>query len=1216
MRIYTCVLLFLFAQLAVGQAPSQNFWKVAKPHQLESAPGIKRPYVPSVFHSYQLDFQGLKAALASAPMEFTAAAKLQPLLLDLPVGDGRVEEFAVWQSSIMEDELAARWPDVRTFAGQGTRDKKLTIRFDHTLNGFHAQLMEAGGATFQIEPVTVAGSDFYRAFDIASMPPRDPNGPNPTVEKNDDLPKPEAILNQKGGISGEKELSSKWFEDTVTLYRYRLAVVSTTEYAESFGGTKAAAFSEVVTAVNALTMAYERDIAIRFVLPAKEDTLVFSTDNPDPFGPANDVGQLVGQPLAQVINPRIGQSAYDLGHVFTRYTGNSGILGLGGGNVCVNGSKTVGGSSDGFPSGVNFYSTCGQEIGHQFGGSHTFNCCTNVNGPTAYEPYSGSTIMSYVSWGPDLYFHNISIEEISLGAQLGTGNTCAVKTPTNNRVPTVEIPIADNFYIPFGTPFDLTAIGSDPDGDPVSYCWEQFDLGPATPDLAQATGTPPIFRTYLPTISPTRIFPKMEKILANSIPAGQGEVLPAYDRPMTFRCTVRDNVTGGGGVAFGELHFRTASTGPFRVTKPNSASEKWTVGDFIEVKWETANSENAPVNCKIVDIDLSTDGGLTWPISLADNVANDGSHFIKVPNNLTAKARLRIHAADNIFFDVSNNNYKIEAAAAPGWAMLVEPNSGQICLPATFWATIETAGWFGFSENINLEIASGLPPGATASFTQTAVSPGGNVSLNIDFQGVTLEGDWEVMLKGKIAGGDSLVRSLKFTTVSNDFSSLALVDLPDGTFGASILPTLKWAGAADANTYDFELATSPTFDAASIITQATGLTGLQATPASTLEYKTMYFWRVRPVNECAVHAWTEPFVFGTEVLNCQVAEAEDLPKNISASGTPTVESTVAAPFTATITDVNVSQLKGAHEFFKDLLVMLVSPAGTVDTLFSKKCGNTNSNFNFGMDDESPVPFGCPPNSGKDYQPKQPLSVFDGQSSNGDWKLVVKDLESGGGGALLNFALEFCGSVQLQPPFIINNIALQIDPGNHADVASLLLKVGDPNNTDPQLTYTLVVLPEHGHLMLKGASGPLTVGSKFTQEDINNGSLQYFDYGSPDTDKFTFVVADGEGGFIPKTVFFIEKTNVSIEEPTKFTPTQFALAPNPTADFTSLTFDKPTDSPAQIQVWNTDGRVVFSEKIGAGILSKSIPTEGLPGGIYLVSVRTESGLLSKKLVVSR
>ncbi len=1217
MRFLALFLMLLTANFMAAQS-GFDFWKTADPAHISFTPAKPRALTPSQFLTYQLDFEAIKSALQTAPMEFSVDAKAHPLLLELPVGDGRVETFKIWESPIMPQELKDRWPGVRTYGGQGLRSTGLTVRLDFTLNGFHAFFMEAGGSDFYVEPFYFGQKEFYMAYDRANFPPRDASLPYPTMI--DERPAGLQEITPGPELTDFGTPKNRWFDDTVTLRTYRLAVSATTEYAEAFDGTQATAFSEVVTAVNTLSGAYERDIDIRFVLVAKQDLLTYSTANPDPFGSGatfNDVGYLLSNNGQLSINPKIGLSGYDVGHVFTKYTGG-GALGVGSLGVICQNNKANGSSSDGFPAGNNFVCIVGQEIGHQFVGQHTFNFCGgNEAAGTAFEPYCGSTIMSYSTWGPDLYFNQASIEEIGNFSQFQDANSCPVKTINGNHVPIVTLPYTDGFSIPFGTPFDLQASAIDPDGDTdLTYCWEQHDLGPQTPDLSQPQGNCPLFRTFKPVTTTERTFPRMAKILGNNIPPNEGEVLPAaYSRAMTFNCTVRDNRTGGGGVAYATVKFKVdGATGPFRVVSPNTISDKWTVGDFVEVKWDVANSNKLPVNSQVVNIELSTDGGLTWPLLLAANTINDGSHYVQVPNNVTTKARVRIHAADNIFFDVSNQNYKIEAPAAPGWGLAVGPNSGKICLPGTFSTTVETSGWLGFSTPIKMSVISGLPPGAVATFGANDIAPGATAALGIDFNNVTVEGDWQVTLRA-VAGPDTLTRSLNFTTVSNDFSALALVSIPDGTLGATILPTLKWAATLDANTYDFQLATSPSFGSGTVISSLSGLTALQTTPTATLDYKTMYFWRVRPQNECGFGPWTEPFVFGTEVLNCQSSAAQDLPKNIAFSGTPSITSTITVPFNATITDINITKIQGFHEFFKDLSFSLTSPSGKKVWLMRQKCGATNGNFNLGLDDEAASPFECPPIDGDDHRPPlSPLSSFDGEQAFGAWTFTIKDTASGSGGVFDNFQLEFCASVALDPPFIVNNVPLTIDGGQNTGIGDALLRTSDNNNTDAQLTFTLVTLPKFGHLEMN-LGGPLSVGAKFSQADINNGSLRYFDYNNAAPDKFTFVVSDGEGGFIPKTVFLIQKLNVSASEPIQ-PATQFVLAPNPTADQTMLGFDRALDSEAQVTVSNMAGQLVYSQKIEQGTVKLPIQTSGLPTGIYLVSVRLAGKTLTKKLLVQR
>jgi hypothetical protein len=106
--------------------------------------------------------------------------------------------------------------------------------------------------------------------------------------------------------------------------------------------------------------------------------------------------------------------------------------------------------------------------------------------------------------------------------------------------------------VPPNTPFTLTATGSDPDGQAITYCWEEYDLGNPSACLPDTDdGSRPIFRSFRPTTSPSRTFP-------SAMPPPPGESLPTTMRTMTFRCTVRDN---RGGVAYATTRVRIGGGG-------------------------------------------------------------------------------------------------------------------------------------------------------------------------------------------------------------------------------------------------------------------------------------------------------------------------------------------------------------------------------------------------------------------------------------------------------------------------------------------------------------------------------------------------------------------------------------------------------------------------------------------------------------------------------
>jgi hypothetical protein len=448
-----------------------------------------------------------------------------------------------------------------------------------------------------------------------------------------------------------------------TLRTYRLAAAATAEYTQTYGfGTVVQGLAAVTTTVNLVDAIYEREVAIRLTLVANNDAIIFTDSTTDGYT-SDNVNLLIGENQTK-LDSVIGPANYDVGHVFdgrTQPGGGFSWQGLGSfGVVCQNGAKARG--VDIFrsvaPSSIYAYYSAAHELGHQFSATHTFNTTSGTCGSqraslTAYEPYNGSTIMAYrLACSPDdlrstdTYFHNASIEQI---VNFSNSTSCPVQTSTGNSPPFVQ---ASAIYtIPMGTPFTLTASGSDPDGDSLTYSWEEFDLGTAAPPNTD-DGTRPIFRSFAPVNSPSRTFPRLNDILSGS--PTMGETLPVTTRTMNFRVTARDNRSGGGGVSSGATQIDVRSdAGPFTVTQPASGAN-WPTGSIRTVTWNVANTNNAPVSCANVRILLSTDGGTTFPVTVLSSTANDGSESVTVPGTPTGSARIKVEAIDNIFFNISS----------------------------------------------------------------------------------------------------------------------------------------------------------------------------------------------------------------------------------------------------------------------------------------------------------------------------------------------------------------------------------------------------------------------------------------------------------------------------------------------------------------------------------------------------------------------------------
>lgn len=642
---------------------------------------VERQIVPLAYRSVALDRAQLAALLAQTPLESAVPATESDTRLSLPLADGRYIEFQIVEAPIMEAELAAKFPEIRTYIGQGIDDRTATLRFDVTPTGFHAQIISWEGSTY-IDPYQPGDLDHYivyRKRDAQEV------GERPRCLVTDqELP--------KDAPNFQKRNQAVKVSSGTSLRTYRVAIAATGEYTAFHGGTVAGGMAAIVTTLNRVVGIYERDLSVRMTLVANNNLIVYTNAGTDPYTNSDGFAML-SQNQTNLTNV-IGSANYDIGHVVS--TGGGGVAGLG--VVCSSSQKGRGVTGSGSPVGDPFdVDYVAHEMGHQFAGNHTFNSNNsscgggNRNPSTAYEVGSGLTIQAYAGiCGSDNlqsnsvdYFHRASLNEmLAFTTNAGSGASCGVATATGNTPPTVSTPAA--FTIPRSTPFTLTASGSDPNGDTLTYLWEEFDLGPTnSPAGTLSDNGGPLFRNYSPTTSPSRTFPSLQYILNNANVPPQttgsfltGELLPSTNRTMNFRVTARDNRAGGGGTNEASTAITiNAASGPFTVTSPNTAVTL-DASQPQTITWNVAGTNGAPVNTATVSISLSLDGGNSFPLTLATGEANDGSATLMLAGATpSTQARIRVAAENNVYFDISDVNFTITGT---GGTQPVLSNTAQI----------------------------------------------------------------------------------------------------------------------------------------------------------------------------------------------------------------------------------------------------------------------------------------------------------------------------------------------------------------------------------------------------------------------------------------------------------------------------------------------------------------------------------------------------------
>jgi hypothetical protein len=408
-----------------------------------------------------------------------------------------------------------------------------------------------------------------------------------------------------------------------------------------------------------------------------------------------------------------------------------------------------------------------------------------------------------------------------VGVQTNGGETTneGVSSAPANANPTVTAP-ADK-SIPIQTPFSLTGSGTDPDaGQNLVYLWEQTDPGGLQGvnlvDNAKTEG--PLFRMFgtyadvstaeslqspspdlnLADGSPTRSFPDLAQVVGGITNAETGECpaapaappggasnvpiptiecyaefLPTADYAnnvltagaMHFRLSARDQFPTGGGYAFDDVTLTlSASAGPFLVTSRGTAGSPVDAGTTENVVWDVAGTNSATYATN-VKLTLSIDGGETFPYVLAASTANDGTEQVTWPNVTTTKARVKVEAVGNYFYDVNNADFTINGpvtVTTPGNPSV--QYSDPIAATTVFNAsspnedgdqlTAVVTGLPGVTATRTTASADGVRPG-TASFTLTGPVTSG-------------PGTYPMTLTVSQPDGDSAVSAFSTTVTKED----------------------------------------------------------------------------------------------------------------------------------------------------------------------------------------------------------------------------------------------------------------------------------------------------------------------------------------------------------------------------------------------------------------------------------------------------------------
>ena len=682
--------IFFFAGLLFNACfcSAKGLWRVIDPAQV---PAASQTMHPQHYLVYTLDEATLKLQLTTL-----SGNANEGQIIDLPMPDGSVKQFKVWQTSMMPAALAAKYPELMTFTGEQVGNPNVTAKLDFTIYGFHAMIFNGSNTSF-IDPYNKFHDGYYLVH-YKKDETRPVANRMKCVQNSAEYP---IIKNNTNNSKTANRQSQRTINGT-QLRTYRLALSADNFYCRAATGlthpTIAQAFSEMTTTMNRINGVYEREFSVTMVFVTNEDTLIWpsatgSINGQDPFAAIDNGPDACIDSNQAVCDRRIGDANYDIGHVFTTGAGGFSQEGV----VCESTQKAMSVTGQADPVGDGFsIDYVAHEMGHEYGADHSFNnnvdnsCLGNAVSELAFEPGSGSTIMCYAGiCSPDdlqphsdAYFHSGSLQQIQYYIS-NAGDVCAVKTATNNQ-PVGVASFVSSYTIPYQTPFELTAPAiTDPAGDTsVTYCWEQCNLGDFGAEFTNTHYYGPIFRSFSPSKSATRIFPTNSMVLSGVLSnAGdeddQGEKAPDVARFLTFRLTIRDIYQGNGCFIIPDdtVHLDAINTGEgFTVTSQNTTGLYYIGSSPETITWNVVGTNIAPINTANVDIYMSIDEGNTWSYHIG-TFPNSGSAVVILPNpdTDTHAARIKVKGTNNVFFNVNGADFTVTHSLSSDTSILIYP---------------------------------------------------------------------------------------------------------------------------------------------------------------------------------------------------------------------------------------------------------------------------------------------------------------------------------------------------------------------------------------------------------------------------------------------------------------------------------------------------------------------------------------------------------------
>jgi subtilisin-like proprotein convertase family protein len=386
-----------------------------------------------------------------------------------------------------------------------------------------------------------------------------------------------------------------------------------------------------------------------------------------------------------------------------------------------------------------------------------------------------------------------------------------------------------------------------------------------------------------------------------------------------------------------------------------------------------------------------------------------------------------------------------------------------------------------FSDAVTLSLAN-VPSGVNAVISNTIFTSTGTTTLDLSNLSAAADGTYEITVN---AVSPSKQRAIVLTLriLSANFSAVNLTFPADQAVRIINTPRLDWDDELNAQQYRIQISRNSSFgrtDLDEIVT-----TSSYTVAPSLLGSGSLYYWRVQPINECGTGTYTA-YSFTTFQCN-EIDAALVAPISLPDNNNTGIQSTLTVNEANNIAIGKLTvQVVSTHEYSGDLNITLTSPAGTLVSLTSPNgCATPDLDVVF---DNDATAFTCNTTAGAPgylgvVAPVGDISLFEGETINGNWILTVSDRGPADLGTLDNWKITFCET----PATLSNEIIEYLEFAVYPNPSKGLFTVAAGSNNGNTGNAVIYLLDLNGRILFtKEVQDASRLNETIDLQNLTNG----------------------------------------------------------------------------------------------------------------------------------